>query len=94
MSLSIVGNSLGLSVASLVYVLCTFVSVFIMSTSISVARAHSVPATSVYGAFAGATYFVFAAATALGAWVYYPRNFGAATLSVIVLFVFYILGMS
>ena len=94
LALSIVGNSLALSVATLVYVLFTFVSVFIMSTSISVARAHSVPATSVYGAFAGATYFVFAAATALGAWVYYPRNFGAATLSVIVLFVFYILAMS
>ena len=60
LALSIVGNSLALSVATLVYVL----------------------------------FFVFAAATALGAWVYYPRNFGAATLSVIVLFVFYILAMS
>lgn len=94
LALSMAGDVLALPVATLAYVLFSFVAVFMMSTSVTIARRHGLWSPHVYGAFAGATYFVFAAATALGAWVYYPRSFGAATLPVIVLVVFYILAMS
>lgn len=94
LALSIVGDSLALAVTTLAYVLFSFVAVFMMSTSVSIAQRHGLWSPYVYGVFAGATYFVFAGATALGAWVYYPRSFGAATLPVIVLVVFYILSMS
>lgn len=93
-ALSIAGEALALPVATLTYVLFSFVAVFMMSTSVSIARRHGLWSPHVYGAFAGATYFVFAGATALGAWVYYPRSFGAATLPVAVLAVLYILAMS
>lgn len=94
LALSIAGDSLALAVATLAYVLFSFVAVFMMSTSVTIAQRHGLWSPYVYGAFAGATYFAFAGATALGAWVYYPRSFGAATLPVIVLVVFYILAMS
>ncbi|RNL43854.1 hypothetical protein DMP08_07160 [Paraeggerthella hongkongensis] len=94
LALSIVGDSLALAVATLAYVLFSFVAVFMMSTSVTIAQRQGLWSPYVYGAFAGATYFAFAGATALGAWVYYPRSFGAATLPVIVLVVFYILAMS
>lgn len=94
LSLSIGGSSLGLAVTTLVYTVFSLVSAFIMSTSISIAREHKIWSSHVYGVFAGAMYFVFALATTLGAWVYYPQNFGAATFSVIVLVVLYILAMS
>lgn len=94
LALSIAGDALALPVATLAYVLFSFVAVFMMSTSVTIAQRHGLWSPYVYGAFAGATYFVFAGATALGAWVYYPRSFGAATLPVIVLVVFYILAMS
>lgn len=94
LALSIVGEPLALAVATLAYVLFSFVAVFMMSTSASIARSRGLWSTHVYGAFAGVTYFVFAGATALGAWVYHPRSFGTATLPVIVLVVFYILAMS
>lgn len=94
LALSIAGDALALPVATLAYVLFSFVAVFMMSTSVTIARRYGLWSPYVYGAFAGATYFAFAGATALGAWVYYPRSFGAATLPVIVLVVFYILAMS
>ncbi|WP_302391901.1 helix-turn-helix transcriptional regulator [Eggerthella sinensis] len=94
LALSIVGEPLALAVATLAYVLFSFVAVFMMSTSVSIARSRGLWSPHVYGAFAGVTYFVFAGATALGAWVYHPRSFGAATLPVVVLVVFYILAMS
>lgn len=94
LALSIVGEVLALAVATLAYVLFSFVAVFMMSTSVSIARHHGLWSPHVYGMFAGATYFAFAGATALGAWVYHPRSFGTATLPVVVLVVFYILAMS
>ena len=94
LALSIVGEVIALAVATLAYVLFSFVAVFMMSTSVSIAQRHGLWSPHVYGAFAGATYFAFAGATALGAWVYHPRSFGAATLPVVVLMVFYILAMS
>lgn len=92
--LSIFGNNLGLAVSTLVGVVFSVVSVLIMSTSITTAREQGTSSVQLYGIFAGWMYFVFVAATALGAWVYYPKNFGAATFSVIVLLVLYILAMS
>lgn len=92
--LSIFGNTLGLAVTTLVYIAFSIVSVFIMSTSITLARKYQMWAPHVYGMFAACMYFVFTIATALGPWVYFSRNFGTATLSIIVLLVLYVLAMS
>lgn len=92
--LSIFGSSLGLIVTTLAYVTFSIVSVFIMSTSITVARKYHVWPPSVYGIFAGCMYFVFMLATSIGPLVYYPQNFGSATFTIIVLIVLYILAMS
>lgn len=92
--LSVLGSSFGLIVAILVFVIFAIVSALIMSTSITTARKQGTEPLYVYGVFAGCMYFAAMVATILGGWVYYPKNFGAATTSVIVLLVLYILAMS
>lgn len=94
LALSIFGSSWGLAVTTLVYAAFSIVSVLIISTSISLARQHQVWSPYVYGIFAGSLYFMFAVATTVAPLVYYPQNFGAATFTVIVLVVLYILAMS
>lgn len=94
LALSVFGSTWGLAVTTLVYAAFSIVSVLIISTSISLARQHQVWSPYVYGVFAGSLYFMFAVATTVAPLVYYPQNFGAATFTVIVLVVLYILAMS
>lgn len=94
LALSVFGNAWGLAVTTLVYAAFSIVSALIISTSISLARQYKVWSPYVYGIFAGCLYLVFAVATTVAPLVYYPQNFGAATFTVIVLVVLYILAMS
>lgn len=94
LALTIIGSSLALAVATLVYVVFSLVLVFIMLTSITPARTNKVWSPCIYGIYAGFTYLFFAAATAFGAWGYYPKNLGIATFPVAILVVLYILTMS
>lgn len=92
--LSIFGQPLAVAVTTMVYIAFALVSAFITSTSITIACKYSVWSPHIYGMFAGCMYFVFMVATLLGPLVYYPQNFGTATLPIIVLLVLYILAMS
>ncbi|WP_332518679.1 LuxR family transcriptional regulator [Gordonibacter sp.] len=94
LALSVFGNAWGLAVTTLSYAAFSITSTLIASTSISIARQHRVWSPYVYGVFAGSLYLIFAVATTVAPLVYYPQNFGAATLTVIVLVVLYILAMS
>lgn len=94
LALTIIGGSLALPVATLVYVVFSLVFAFIMLTSIDVARKNKVWSPCIYGIYAGVTYVFFAVATVLGAWGVLSKNLGVAAFPVAILVALYILTMS
>lgn len=92
--LSIIGNSLALGITMLVYVVFSLVSLLMLPTCVEEARKNNMNPLVVYGIFAGCVHFMFAIATALGVQLYSQESFGAATLSVCVLLIFYVLTMT
>jgi DNA-binding CsgD family transcriptional regulator len=91
---SVLGNQLAVAVCTLVFALYYVVWVLIISTCRDMARTEAIDSTLMYGLCGAIINLVFAAATTLGTVLYGEAFFGAATLSVCVLLVLYVLTMA
>ncbi len=70
LALSLFGNALALPVSAITFALYMIVQSLMVSASLEAAEGNGLPALSVYGAFAGCVYVVFALATALGIFLF------------------------
>lgn len=70
LALSLFGNSLAVPVSAITFALYMIVQSLMVSASLEAAESNGLPALSVYGAFAGCVYVVFALATALGIFLF------------------------